>query len=48
MYGTPNFGNFVVHVSKPISNKDKTLWRLYDIISFDMPSVLFVSKAGLF
>ena len=47
MYGTPIFGNIVVYVSKPINNNNKIIWRHLNTVRFDIPSVIFTSKAGL-
>ena len=47
-YGTSIFGKIVVDISKSMNNNNQLLWRLLNIIRFDMPSVLLTSKAGLF
>ena len=47
MYETPIFGNIVIYVSIPINNDNYILCWLYNIVSFDMKSVLFTSKATL-
>ena len=46
-HGTPICGKIAVYISKPIDNNNQVLWRLLNIIRFDMPSVLLISKAGL-
>ena len=46
--GAPIFGNIVVNVYEPINKKNQILRRLWNIVRFDMPSVLFTSKAGIF
>ena len=45
-YGTPVFGKIVVNISKSINNDNQIFWRLWNIIRFDMPSVLLASKAS--
>ena len=40
------FGNIVAYVSKPIKNDNQIIWRLCDLVRFDMPRVLFTSEAG--
>ena len=40
----PTLGNIVVYVSKPINNNNQILWRLWNIISFDMPSVFYIES----
>ena len=47
-YWTPSFGNIVVYLSKPLYNGNQKVWRLYNMIWFSMPSVLFTSNEGLF
>ena len=46
-YGTSIFGKIVVNISKSINNNNQIFWRLWNILRFDMPSVLLASKAGL-
>ena len=47
-YETPIFGNIVVYVCTPINDDNQTLWRLYNIVRFDMASVHLTSQAGPF
>ena len=47
-YGTPILGKIAVDISKPINNNNKIFLGLWNIITFDMLSVLLASKATLF
>ena len=47
-YGTSVFGKIVGNISKSINNNNQIFRKLWNIVRFDMPSVLLASKAGLF
>ena len=43
-YKTPIFANIVVYVSKPINQDNQILWRLWNIVRFDMQIILLHRK----